>query len=94
VKPTFRMKCPSRRLSTPPPAQCTMNASRMMARMTMTIQMKNSAMPGMAYPATDLALATGPQLPGCAGFITKCPPVLDRDFRHFTGEGPPHRLEP
>jgi hypothetical protein len=27
VKPTFRMKCPSLRLSTPPPAQCTMNAS-------------------------------------------------------------------
>jgi len=59
----------------------------------MTIQMKNNAMPGMAYPATDLALATVPQLPGCAGFITKCP-ALSRDFRHCTGEGPPRRLEP
>ena len=46
------------RLSTPPPAQCTMDASRMMASMTTTIQKKNTMMPGMAYPATVLALAT------------------------------------
>ena len=58
VNPTFRTKCPSLRLSTPPPAQCTMNASRMMARMITTTQKKNTIMPGMAYPATVLALAT------------------------------------
>jgi hypothetical protein len=69
VKPTFRMKCPSRRFSTAPPAQFTMNARRMMARMTTTNQKKNSTIPGMAYPATDLVLATGSQLPGFARLI-------------------------
>src|SRR5262244_1059570 len=63
VKPTFSMKCPSLRLSTPPPAQCTINASRMMARMTTTTQKKNTTMPGMAYPAMVLALATVPRYP-------------------------------
>ena len=57
LKPTFRMKCPSLRLSSPPPAQCTMKASKMMARMTTTTQKKNTMMPGTAYPATVLALA-------------------------------------
>src|SRR5215831_13418001 len=56
VKPTFRAKCPSLRLSTPPPAQCTMNASKMMARIATITQKKNTTMPGMAYPATVLAL--------------------------------------
>jgi hypothetical protein len=50
-------------LSTPPPAQCTMKASRMMARMTTTTQKKNTMMPGMAYPATVLALATAASYP-------------------------------
>jgi hypothetical protein len=63
VKPTFRSKCPSLRLRTPPPAQCTMNASRMMARITTTIQKRNTTMPGMAYPATVLALATAASYP-------------------------------
>jgi hypothetical protein len=63
VKPTFRMKCPSRKLSTPPPAQCTTNASKMIARMTTTTQKKNTMMPGMAYPATVLALATAASYP-------------------------------
>ena len=63
VKPTFRMKCPSLSCSTPPPAQCTMNASKMMARMTTTNQKKNTMMPGMAYPATVLALATTASYP-------------------------------
>jgi hypothetical protein len=31
--------------------------------MTTTTQMKNQMMPGMAYPATLLALATGPSYP-------------------------------
>jgi hypothetical protein len=57
------MKCPNLRLSTPPPAQCTMNASKMMARMTTTSQKKNTMMPGMAYPATVLALATAASYP-------------------------------
>ena len=57
------LKCPSRRANAAPPAQCTMNASRMMARMTTTSQKKNTTMPGIAYPATSLVLATGPGYP-------------------------------
>jgi hypothetical protein len=34
-----------------------MNASKMMAKKTTTNQKKNTTMPGMAYPATVLALA-------------------------------------
>jgi hypothetical protein len=63
VKPTLRVKCPSLRLSTPPPALCTMNASRMMTSITMTTQKKNKTIPGMAYPATVLALATAASYP-------------------------------
>jgi hypothetical protein len=59
----FAMKCPTLRFSTPPPAQWTMNASKMMARMTTTTQKKNTTMPGMEYPATDLVLATGASYP-------------------------------
>ncbi len=70
VKPTFRSKCPSLRLSTPPPAQCTMNASRMMARITTTTQKKNTMMPGMAYPATVLALATAASYPPPPGLFS------------------------
>jgi hypothetical protein len=51
----------------PPPAQCTMNASRMMARMTTTNQKKNTTIPGMAYPATLLALATASSYPAPPG---------------------------
>jgi hypothetical protein len=70
VKPMFRMKCPSLRLRTPPPAQCTMNASRMMAKTATTTQKKNTTMPGIAYPATVLALlATGRHLPVGEGII-------------------------
>ena len=54
VKPTSKSKCPSLTLSAPPPAQCTTAASRMMARMTMTTQKKNTMIPGIAYPATVL----------------------------------------
>ena len=35
-----------------------MNASKMMTRMMTTTQKKNTMMPGMAYPAIVLALAT------------------------------------
>ena len=59
----FRTKCPSLRLIAPPPAQCTMNASRMMAVMTTTTQKKNTMMPGMAYPAIALVLATAVSYP-------------------------------
>ena len=34
-----------------------------MARMIITIQRKNTTIPGMAYPATVLVLATAVQLP-------------------------------
>ena len=34
-----------------------------MAKITTTNQMKNMMMPGIAYPATVLALATGPSYP-------------------------------
>ena len=40
-----------------------MNASKMMARMAITTQKKNTMMPGMAYPATVLALATTASYP-------------------------------
>ena len=50
------------------PAQCTMNASRMMMRITTTTQKKNTTIAGMAYPATVLALATAASYPA--------PPVL------------------
>jgi hypothetical protein len=63
VKPTSSMKCPSLRLSAPPPAQCTIIASRMMATMTTTNQKKNTMMLGMAYPATVLDLATAVSYP-------------------------------
>ena len=70
VKPTFRTKCPSLRWSRAPPAQCTMDASRMMARITTTTQKKNTMMPGMAYPATVLALATAASYPPPRGLFT------------------------
>jgi hypothetical protein len=54
---------PSLSLSTPPPAQCTMKASKMMSKITTTTQKKNTTMPGMAYPATVLALATATSYP-------------------------------
>jgi hypothetical protein len=63
VKPTFRKKCPSRTFSDPPPAQCTMYARRMMARIASTTQMKNQTIPGRAYPATVLDLAMAPCYP-------------------------------
>src|SRR5947209_2435032 len=59
----FSSKCPSRRFRTPPPAQCTINARRMMTRITTTNQKKNTTIPGIAYPATDLALATASSYP-------------------------------
>jgi hypothetical protein len=40
-----------------------MNASKTMAKITTTTQKKNTMMPGMAYPATVLALATTASYP-------------------------------
>jgi len=82
VKPTFSSKCPSRRFRTPPPAQCTINARRMMTRITTTSQKKNTTIPGIAYPATDLALATASSYPA--------PPDLSFAARqqHHHGGGP------
>jgi hypothetical protein len=60
VKPTSSVKCPSLRVSRPPPAQCTIQASRMMARTISTSHAKNSTMPAMAYPATVLVVPWPP----------------------------------
>jgi hypothetical protein len=56
---------------TPPPAQCTMNASRMMTRITTTNQKKNTAIAGIAYPPTVLALATACSYPAAPGLSVK-----------------------
>ena len=49
-----------------------MNASKMMARIMTTIQKKNTMMPGMAYPATVLALATATSYPPTPGLFRGC----------------------
>src|ERR1700750_1302538 len=56
-------KCRSRKCRTPPPAQCTMYASRMMTRITTTSQKKNTTIPGMTSPATLLGLAPASSYP-------------------------------
>src|ERR1700679_1862503 len=40
-----------------------MNARRMMASIATTSQKKNTTIPGIEYPATDLTLATAPSYP-------------------------------
>jgi hypothetical protein len=57
AEPTSSLKCPSLRSSMPPPARCTIQASRMRARTISTSQAKNSTTPGMACPPTVLAMA-------------------------------------
>ena len=47
-----------------------MNASKMMARIMTTIQKKNTMMPGMAYPAMVLALATAASYPPPPGLFS------------------------
>jgi hypothetical protein len=69
VKPTYKVKCPSLTWRTPPPAQCTMYASRMIARMAMTTQKKNTMMPGTACPAIVLVLATAASYPLFSGLL-------------------------
>jgi hypothetical protein len=49
-----------------------MNASKMMARIMTTIQKKNTMMPGMAYPATVLALATAASYPPTRDLFRGC----------------------
>ena len=66
-------------LSSPPPAQCTMNASRMMAKTTTTTQKKNTMMPGTACPAMVLALVTAVSYPS--------PPDLFAIGREHDGSG-------
>jgi hypothetical protein len=51
-----------------------MNASKMMARITTTTQKKNTTMPGMAYPATVLALATATSYPSPPDLFGGCLP--------------------
>src|SRR5215467_2713952 len=48
-----------------------MDASRMMARMATITQKKNATMPGMAYPATVLALATATSYPPPPGLFAR-----------------------
>src|SRR5258706_12876176 len=55
----------------PPPAQCTIQASRMMARMIRTSHAKNSAIPGMAYPLMVLVLATTASYPPMPDLIDR-----------------------
>jgi hypothetical protein len=55
-----------------------MNARKMMARMTTTTQKKNTMIPGMAYPAAVLALATAASYPtplylSCSAVISRAP---------------------
>src|SRR5215831_19824227 len=80
VKPTFKTKSPSLSLSTPPPAQGTMKASQLMARITTTTQKKNATMPGMAYPATVLALATATSYPPPPDLFGGCLPGDDANL--------------
>jgi hypothetical protein len=56
-----------------------MNASKMMARITTTIQKKNTMMPGMAYPATVLALATATSYPPALDLFGGCLPETTLD---------------
>ncbi len=55
----------------PPPAQCTIQASRMMARMIRTSHAKNNAIPGMAYPLMVLVLATTASYPPMPDLIDR-----------------------
>src|ERR1700678_1691190 len=63
VKPTFRKKCPSLTFPTPPPAQCTSRAKRMMAIMHTTSQKKKMTIPGIPYPPIVLARTMAPGYP-------------------------------
>src|SRR5258708_27641780 len=65
----------------PPPAQCTIQASRMMARMIRTSHAKNSTIPGMAYPLMVLVLATTASYP-------PMPDLIDRLTGAFSAGGP------
>jgi hypothetical protein len=84
---------------TPPPAQCTTYASRMMTRMTTTSQKKNTTIPGMTYPATLLGLATAssyPAPPGLSATGAARPPPIGvllalLDAPHLPPQGRPWR---
>jgi len=49
----------------------------MMARITTTTQKKNTTMPGMAYPATVLALATAASYPALLRSFRGAPAAPD-----------------
>src|SRR6266851_10352840 len=87
VKPTFRMKWPNLISAMPPPAQCTIQASRMMARMITTSHIKNNAIPGMAYPLMVLVLATTASYP-------PMPDLIDRLTEACGAGGPAGRDAP
>ena len=55
----------------PPPAQCTIQASRMMARTIRTSHATNHTIPGMAYPLMVLVLATTASYPPMPELIGK-----------------------
>jgi hypothetical protein len=58
-----------------------------MTKITTTNQKKNTTMPGMAYPATDLALATGLSYPGETDLFRSKRRVLTADDRGRPGPG-------
>src|SRR5262249_4961062 len=91
VKPTFKTKSPSLNLSTPPPAQCTMNASKMMARITTTTPEEEPDNAGDGIPGDRCRSSHGHQLPAAAQAgrgqrRPPCPPaparLVRRSVRH------------
>ena len=58
VTPTCSLKCPSLSSNRPPPARCTIQASRMMTRMIRTIQITVTTKPGSTNLPTLATVAT------------------------------------
>src|SRR5215467_10957036 len=78
----------------PPPAQCTIQASKMIARMIRASHAKNSTIPGMAYPLMVLVLATTASYPPVPDLIDRltgaCGPKAQLPARCRAGHRP-HR---
>src|ERR1051326_3372398 len=75
-----------------------MNARRMMTSITTTNQKKNTTIPGIAYPATVLALATDssyPAPPGLSAILYTFMGIARTDRRPLgTGGGPQGQQPP
>ena len=59
-----------------------------MTRITITSQKKNTTMPGIAYPATDLALATGASYPDLSGLFRDARLLRNEERRTKMGKSP------